>query len=693
MRLRRLASPHLSRITHPSSRADAAVVRGDPLTGRALTGRALTSHAFASSLNRVVIAGVLLAACAHGRAEEEGRLHAAAIMPGIVVTATRSPEPAADLVADVTVLEGDLGRRAQALPQLLRFAGGVQTTVHGGPAGTSGVLIRGGSTGHTLTLIEGFRVSSASLGHTTFEGLPMAHVDRVEILRGPASALYGADALAGVVQLFVPTARPGLHADAQAAVGQQATRQVAAALSGGSERVGAGVRVSRDRSDGFNATTPGNFAFNPDRDGYEREAVSAHLDAMLTTGTRLRAVALHGQLRADFDDGAFPGARTDQRTELVGLVGSHALDDATDIGVRLGQTVDRSDTRGFFPGDFRSRQLQYGVDATRRIMAGHRLKLLLERLDEKVTSSAYEGARAPRRTTDSVGLVYLGEAGRHRVQASVRHDDSDQYGGQNSYTVAYGYHLTRGLRAGASHATGFHAPGFNDLYFPNYGRPSIRPERSRSSELGLYWNAPARTPGRPAASRGDGAAGADGWHAKAVVFESRVRDLIAFNALCPDPDPRFSFGCADNVDRARIRGLGLALGRDLLLGRDDGSGTGTGLAWHLGVDFLDPRNLATNGLLARRARRQLTAGAVWGMGDLMLGADLVVASGRYDDAANTRPLGGYALLDLRAAWRLATGWQAFVTVANAGDRAYATAADYAQQGRLVMVGARYQASR
>src|SRR5690606_61602 len=135
-----------------------------------------------------------------------------------------------------------------------------------------------------------------------------------------------------------------------------------------------------------------------------------HVDARLASSTRLRAIALHGQLRADFDDGAFPGARTDQRTELVGLIGSHALNDATDIGLRLGQSTDRSDTRGFFPGDFRSRQLQYGLDATRRIAPGHRLKLLLERLEEKVTSSAYDGDRSPRRTTDSVGLIYLGEA-------------------------------------------------------------------------------------------------------------------------------------------------------------------------------------------------------------------------------------------------------------------------------------------
>ncbi len=221
------------------------------------------------------------------------------------------------------------------------------------------------------------------------------------------------------------------------------------------------------------------------------------------------------------------------------------------------------------------------------------------------------------------------------------------------------------------YATGFHAPGFNDLYFPTNGRSTIRPEQSRAAELGLYWNPPQTA----------------GWHGKAVAFESRVRDLISYSAVCPDPDPRYSFGCADNVDRARIKGLSLGIGQT----RSSAAGQpASGLSWYLNVDFLDPRNQTTATRLPRRATRQLSAGAEYGVGAVTFGIDLLAANRRFDDTANLNELGGYAVFNLRAAYRLTPEWQTFATVDNAGDRAYATARDYAQQGRLVMLGVRYQ---
>ena len=600
-------------------------------------------------------------------------------LPGIVVTATRSPERIENLIADVSAIEGDLAGRGLNVQEVLRSAGGVQLTSHGGPAATGNVLIRGANAGHTLALIEGFRVSSASLGQTTFEGLPLAHTSRMEILRGPASALYGADALGGVVQLFAPTARPGLRFDGEAAVGQESTRQVSGGLSGGSDTVSGGIRLSRDRSDGFNATTPGNFAFNPDRDGYERDGASAYFDARLAAGTHLRGIALQNRLASDYDDGGFADARIDSRTELVGLRGTHELDAITEVGFKLGQSADKSDNHSSFPGTFRSRQLQYGVSGTRRLNRAARVQLLLERLEEKVDSTSYDSSAADERTTNSIGLVLVGDEGPHLLQASVRLDDSNQYGEQTNYSVSYGYRLGGGLRAGAGYATGFHAPGFNDLYFPSYGRSVIRPERSRSAELGLYWN-----PQREA----DAKAPVAGWHANAVLFQSRVRDLINFAAVCPDPDPQFAFGCADNVDRARIRGLSLGIGKHQA--RAEGQRRASGLGWYLNLDFIDPRNQATDTRLARRAARQFTAGAEYGLGAVTLGVDLVAASRRFDDAANLHELGGYTVFNLRGAYRLTPEWQAFATVSNAADRDYATARDYVQQGRLVMLGVRYR---
>jgi vitamin B12 transporter len=115
-----------------------------------------------------------------------------------------------------------------------------------------------------------------------------------------------------------------------------------------------------------------------------------------------------------------------------------------------------------------------------------------------------------------------------------------------------------------------------------------------------------------------------------------------------------------------------------------------GLGWYLNLDFLDPRSESTDTRLARRATRHLTAGAEYGSGRLTVGADLVAADSRFDDAANLKPIGGYTVVNLRAGYQLTPQWQGFATVTNAGDRDYATALHYVQQGRLVMLGMRYR---
>ena len=612
-------------------------------------------------------------------------------MPGVIVTATRSPEPVDRLISDVTAFDGDPARRALALTDRLRFGGGVQLSSTGGPGSTSTVLIRGANAGHALTLIDGFRVSSASLGQTTFEGLPLAHVQRLELLRGPASSLYGADALGGVIQLFTPPASPGLRGFGEAAAGGEGTRQLRGGVSGGNATVTASVRLSRDRSDGFNATTPGNFAYHPDRDGYRRDGVSARIDARLAPDTQLRAIALQNRLESQYDDGNFANARVDARTELLGLKAVHALDAVTTLEARVGQTTDRSKNFGNFPGSFESRLMQYGVSATREFGDRLQAQLLAERLEERVDSLSYQGTGADDRTTNSIGLIVTGDRGAHRLQAGVRIDDSNQYSTQRHLTLAYGYRIGGGVRLGASFATGFHAPGFNDLYFPGYGRAGIRPERARTVEIGAYWNQLGNPAGNQRRDQPAGGGTTDGtghWQGKIVLFQSRVRDLVTYAPVCPDPDPQYAFGCADNVDRARITGLSVGLGQRPARGGDGRDRSGFG--WSVDVDFLDPRNLTTDTRLPRRAKRQLTAGADYGLGPFTVGADLLTASRRYDDSANQQLLGGYLLLNLRAAYRIAPRWEAFATLFNAGDRRYATAFNYAQQGRLALLGVRYE---
>lgn len=604
----------------------------------------------------------------------------------VVVTATRTPETLDRLIADVTAVDLIPGASGLALTDLLG-ASGAQLATNGGPGATTGLFLRGANTGHTLTLIDGFRIGSASLGQTTFEALPLDYADRVEILRGPASSLYGADAIGGVIQLLTRDLATGLQGHASAAIGQEATRQLRAGLEGGDDRIRARVRVGQDRSDGFDATTPGYFGHHPDRDGYRRDAVSAQLEARLTADTQLKATALSNRLTADFDDGSFDGARVKTRNELLGLTLIHAPDALSTIEAKVGQTRDRSESLSSYPGVINTTMTQIGLTGSRTLVPGVVARLVLERLQEQVDADGYSGGRATR-DTNAIGLVLTGDEGPHRLQAGVRLDDNSQYGHQTHFNIAYGYRLGGGLRVGASHATAFHAPSFNDLYFPGYGRTGIKPETARNSEAGFWWNPPAASTGGMGQGR---------WHGRLVAFQSQVKDLIVYAPVCPDPDPQYVYGCADNVERARIRGVSLTVGRQAAgegasaRRKDSPLATDrpTGLSWSVHVDLLDPENTSTGNRLARRATRQLTAVIDHGQGDWRVGIDLIAAGSRFDDNANQNPLGGYAVINLRAAYRVAPDLELFGSIANLADRDYATAQYYRRQGRLMLAGVRY----
>ena len=236
-----------------------------------------------------------------------GAAQVTASLGSLFVTATRTAQPVERLVADVTVVDADEIARsgAQSLADLLARQPGIEITQNGSPASTTGVFIRGANRGQTVLLIDGMRVNSASVGAPSFEAVPLAQIERIEILRGPASSLYGADAIGGVVQVF--TRQPveqGASVNATAGYGTYDTRVLHA---GGSAALGP-MRISLHaggrRSDGFDATTPdASFIVNPDRDGYESDDVGAIAYLALAPGHELSAQLLRNRLDAQFDGG------------------------------------------------------------------------------------------------------------------------------------------------------------------------------------------------------------------------------------------------------------------------------------------------------------------------------------------------------------------------------------------------------
>lgn len=577
----------------------------------------------------------------------------------VAVTATRGAQPIADLLADLTVIDADAIARAgvRGLAELLQRQPGVEITRNGGPAGVSGVFIRGASPGQTLVLVDGQRVGSASTGATTLEAIPLEAVERIEILRGPASSLYGADAIGGVIQIFTHAATPTPRASVSASYGSYATREVNALVSGSAGPLRVSLQGAGVASNGFNATTdPAGFNYNPDADGYRSGNATVDLALPLAEGQELGARYLYNRLNARYDGGPGFDDRTITTLETWQATSRNRLAPFWVSRLTAGQSTDDSVSQtGFGEFPFGTRQRQVVWQNEFALPAGT-LTAGYEWRQERVSADADFAVTS--RITNSLFAIYQWRDAVHAFQANLRQDDSSQYGGQTTGALAYGYRLTPALRLTAGASTGFKPPSFNDLYFPGFGTPDLEPETARNLEAGVHWA---------------GTVGQARLDARAIAYRNRIDQLIV--SRCDA-----SFNCTpQNVDEATLTGVTFALEWNV-----------GDLAVTASLDLGDPRDDRTGNLLPRRARQHGAISVSDTFGDARLGAELIASSYRYDDAANRVRLPGYATLNLTAEWSPTISFTIFARADNVFDVDYVLADGYATGGATMSAGVRWR---
>jgi vitamin B12 transporter len=569
----------------------------------------------------------------------------------ITVTATRLPVVASEVLADITVLDRqELDRAAgRTLVEILSQQAGLQFSSNGGLGKTASLFIRGLEARHTLLLVDGVRVYAATVGAPSFDNLPLEAIERIEIVRGPMSALYGSGAMGGVIQVFTRHAAQGLGANAKAVLGSHDHAQASAGVSFGDAAFQLAAQVQQVDDRGFSATNPKEpyGSYNPDRDGWRQTGGSLRLGWKPVDGWDLSALALQARGRTGVDDG--PGA--DARAELDNRLAAFSLRGAPRPGwttrLTAAQSVDVYNTLASASsyaelGAIQSQIRQTSWENTLRTPAGTAL-LLLERQQETVKQpgAPYDSSQ---RHIDGAAASLSGAAAGHVWQGSLRRDRNSQFGGKTSQAWGYGCSVWPGLRLGASLAQSFVAPSFNQLYYPGFGNPLLLPEEGRHGELNLRWEL-------------------GGQVLKLAAFRNRYRGYITSG-----PAPV-------NLPLALIQGTTLAY-----------EGQWRDVAMTASLDQVDPRN-ATAGsandgkLLPRRAQHALHLGADWTGGAWTAGATLAAYSHRYDDAENSARLGGYATLDLRLETALTARTRLGVRLNNVLGQAYATALGYNQPGR------------
>lgn len=588
----------------------------------------------------------------------------------VVVTATRQRQRAEDSLASVHVLErADIERAGHSsLIEVLRALPGLQVTANGGPGSNSNVYIRGAESRHTLLLIDGIRVGSASSGAPALENLPLGMIERIEILRGPASALYGSEAIGGVIQVFTRRGEPGFRPEVFVGYGTYDSFQGQLSLSGGVGRIRYSLTAGQEHTEGFNskrdpavwAGTPPRTSYWDDDDGFRSDHLSGSLSLGFRDSDEIGVSFTQADARNWYDASAtsYFDAYLDKWSSTASVFLRNALSAEWTSTLRVGQSEERSLNRTSvaLPSRFDTRQDQLVWQHDIGLPVGG-LMLAYEYVESTLDSTSVY--RKDSRRVNSAVLGWSAQIDTHHLQLNVRHDDNSQFGGKTTGMLAYGYDLGRAWRVHGSVATAFNAPTFNQLYWPMtsltsfHGNPDLKPEQALNREIGVRWS--------------------EGAHMLELnYFNNRVKDLIASN---PAPALR---GQQINIGEASLEGV--EIGYLLTLGR---------FSVATGVDFLEAKD-ENNGLrLPRRARRTGFVRLDHAADKLNWGVELNGAGRRHDDAANTVELHGYGLLNAYAHYRFAPDWRVEMRANNILDKDYELARGYRTPGSSVFVGVRY----
>lgn len=558
----------------------------------------------------------------------------------VVVTATRTAETVDSTLAPVTVLTREDIEQSQAtdLPSLLSNRAGIQMTHNGGRGKTSSLFLRGTESDHTLFLIDGQRVGSATSGGAAFQDIPPEIIERVEVVRGPRASLYGADAIGGVVNIIT---RQGETAHLRVGGGRYNTRE--ASMGVGIQEGNSRLRMDASfaNTDGFDATED-QADGNDDLDGYENRSLNLHaghdfgpvelgLDYYRTDAENEYDGGGDSYQKSNRDAAKFRAAFAPAAIwESEVSIGSNRDDEDTYSGDTVISNYTTERTTAHWQNDF--------ILSTQQMLTAG-----LDYYEDSVEESTTEYAES-RRYNRAGYLQYQWMGERLDVQASGRWDDNEAYGENTTGQAALGWRLNESARLIASHGTAFKAPTFNDLYYPGFGglyagNPDLQAEESRTTDLGIRWQR-------------------DGARVSITAFHTQVDELIDYTD---------DFSQTTNVNEARIRGV-----------ETEVSLTGEEWDLDLSITSLDTENEETGESLDRRADLTWRVEGERQMGDWRFGGGLEHQGARPD---RTATLGAYTLARVRAAWDITEQFTVRSRIENLTDADYQLADGYNTAGK------------
>lgn len=557
----------------------------------------------------------------------------------LVVTATSTPIRVADSLASVTVIsQKEIHvQQAQEISELLAAQPGVDVSSNGGYGKTTSVYMRGASTESTKFLLDGIPLYSATSGGAPFQHIPVALVDRLDIVRGPRATLYGADTTGGVIQAFLPQAGEETKANVSVGGGSFGTTTANLAASGAHGDSQYLVAFGTLDTDGDRVKK------GEEAKGYRNENILLNLGHHFDSGVQIRGLLMNSAGRNHY-----VGDENDYRVQVTGLGLRLPVTEHWESELTLSQTLNESavvSSRETYDTKTHtarwSNTLRSGDDE---------FVLGAETSEESVQVTRYQ---APDRRNNAVFAQSLFDFGLTSLQVNLRQDSNSTYGDSTTGGVAVGYQLDEVHTLRVSYGRAFEAPTFNDLYYPNSGDPSLKATRSETTEIGIR------------ADYGD-------FYWDAAVFDASYGDMVIWSNFT-------GAWKAYNVD-ATAQGIELSSGLTL----DQ---------WQLGAAFtwLDAKDDKTGFQLPKRAQRSARVSVDRLFDNAQIGMTLIGADGRTTTLGSDETLPGYVTLNLRASYDFAADWRVELSVKNALDKEYQTAKDFFHPGRGAFLTLNYTA--
>lgn len=577
-------------------------------------------------------------------------------LPDINITASHGAPVAFAGVPETVITRAEINRlQATSVLSLLANRAGLNLVNQGGVGQLTTASMWGLSGSQTLVLIDGVRMGSLTAGAAYLENLPVALIDHIDIIKGPRSGQYGADAMGGVIQIFTRRGKTGVHPSFSIAGGSNKTFETSANISGGNGPFDYSIGASHQGTGGFNAytdTTGSPYAVNqPDNDGYRNNSVNGRIDYTGDNGARIGVHWLGTNAFTDYDGSSYVGNQQHSRQQNFGMDGALMKIGLWQLRASAGRNIDRQTQYydGKYVSEYNSRQDSFSLANDFSFSQGL-LTLGADRLNDHISSSTLYDVTS--RHNSGLFAQYATQIADLSIQTALRHDSNSQFGIANTGSVDLSWQLNPSLALTGGYGTGFHVPSFNFLYYPGgYANPDLQPEHSRTARFGFKWQNDT------------------GWTSSLTTFRTRTRDLIASSAS--------TNYVPYNINQAQ------SLGTEWQLGWHDEDWTlNSSATWISAVDRQTGVSIPRQPKWSGRIDVDHQFG-VWRMGVTVRGQTTT------HESIFSQVNHGFATADLRLSYAYDRNWRIEAKLCNVLDKKYQTAYDYNQAGRTVLFTLRY----